>query len=70
VKLIMTSEDVIHSFYVPAFRAKMDVLPGQYSYLWFNATKTGTYHLFCAEYCGTGHSRMIGKVIVMEQAEY
>src|SRR5262245_25716566 len=70
VKLIMTSEDVIHSFYVPAFRVKMDVVPGRYTYLWFNATKPGTYRLFCAEYCGNGHSRMIGSVVVMEQAEY
>lgn len=70
VKLIMTSEDVIHSFWVPAFRVKMDVVPGRYSYLWFEATKTGTFDLFCAEYCGTDHSRMIGKVVVMERADY
>jgi cytochrome c oxidase subunit II len=70
VKLIMTSEDVIHSFYVPAFRVKQDVIPGRYTYLWFEATRPGTYHLFCAEYCGTNHSRMIGQVIVMEPAEY
>jgi cytochrome c oxidase subunit II len=70
VELIMTSEDVIHSFYVPAFRVKQDVLPGRYTTIWFQATKTGTYHLFCAEYCGTEHSRMIGSVIVMEPSEY
>jgi cytochrome c oxidase subunit 2 len=70
IKLIMTSEDVIHSFYVPAFRVKHDVIPGRYTTLWFQATKTGTFHLFCAEYCGTEHSGMIGEVIVMEPAAY
>ena len=70
VKLTMTSEDVIHSFYVPAFRVKMDVVPGRYSTVWFEATKPGTYHLFCAEYCGTLHSGMIGRVIAMEPAEF
>jgi cytochrome c oxidase subunit II len=70
VKLTMTSEDVIHSFFVPAFRVKQDVVPGRYSTLWFEATKVGTYHLFCAEYCGTQHSGMIGQVVVMEPAEY
>jgi cytochrome c oxidase subunit 2 len=70
VKLIMTSQDVIHSFYVPAFRIKQDVLPGRYSTQWFTATKTGEFHLFCAEYCGTSHSGMKGKVVVMEQDEY
>jgi cytochrome c oxidase subunit 2 len=70
VKLIMTSEDVIHSFYVPAFRVKMDVLPGRYTTIWFEATKTGEYHLFCAEYCGNEHSRMGGKVVVMEPVAY
>ena len=70
VKLTMTSEDVIHSFFVPAFRVKTDVLPGRYSTLWFEATKPGTYHLFCAEYCGTEHSGMIGHVVVMEPADY
>ncbi|MEJ7731089.1 MAG: cytochrome c oxidase subunit II [Polyangiaceae bacterium] len=70
VKLIMTSEDVIHSFYVPAFRVKADVLPGRYTTLWFEPTKVGSYHLFCAEYCGTKHSQMIGKVVVMEPAAY
>ena len=70
VKLIMTSQDVIHSFFVPDFRIKMDVLPGRYRTLWFEATKVGTYHLFCAEYCGTGHSRMTGEVIVMTPEAY
>lgn len=70
VKLWMTSEDVIHSFYVPAFRMKMDVVPGRYTSTWFEATKVGTYYLFCAEYCGTEHSLMGGKVIVMEPADY
>ena len=70
VKMIMTSQDVIHSFYVPAFRIKQDVLPGRYTSFWFHATKSGTYHLFCAEYCGTQHSGMIGQVVVMEPAQY
>ena len=70
IKLIMTSQDVIHSFFVPAFRVKQDVVPGRYTTLWFRATKPGTYHLFCAEYCGTMHSGMIGDVVVMEPADY
>jgi cytochrome c oxidase subunit II len=70
VKLIMTSQDVIHSFFVPAFRMKQDVLPGRYTVAWFHATKPGTYHLFCAEYCGTQHSGMIGDIVVMEPAQY
>ena len=70
VKMIMTSQDVIHSFYVPAFRIKQDVLPGRYTVAWFRATKAGTYHLFCAEYCGTSHSGMIGDVVVMEPVQY
>jgi cytochrome c oxidase subunit 2 len=70
VKLIMTSQDVIHSFYMPAFRIKQDVLPGRYTMEWFHATKPGTYHLFCAEYCGTQHSGMIGSIIVMEDRDY
>ncbi|MBN1218251.1 MAG: cytochrome c oxidase subunit II [Anaerolineae bacterium] len=70
VKLIMTSQDVIHSFYVPAFRIKQDVLPGRYTTLWFEATKTGNYHLFCAEYCGTEHSKMTGTITVMEPDAY
>ena len=64
VKLVITSEDTIHSFYVPAFRIKKDAVPGRYNLAWFRATKTGSYHLFCAEYCGTEHSRMIGRVVV------
>ncbi len=70
IKLTMTSEDVIHSLYVPAFRVKQDVLPGRYTQMWFEGTKAGTYHLFCAEYCGTEHSGMIGRVIVMEPGDY
>lgn len=70
VRLTMTSEDVIHDFFVPAFRVKMDVLPGKYTSMWFEASKPGTYHLFCAEYCGTEHSKMIGSVIAMEPADY
>lgn len=70
VKLIMTSQDVIHSFFVPAFRIKQDVLPGRYTTLWFKATKPGVYHLFCAEYCGTMHSGMGGSIVVMEPQEY
>ena len=70
VKLIMTSEDVIHDVFVPAFRVKADVLPGRYTNIWFQPTKPGRYHLFCAEYCGTRHSGMIGEVVVMEPSEY
>jgi cytochrome c oxidase subunit 2 len=70
IKLIMTSEDVIHDFFVPAFRTKADVVPGKYTMLWFEATKPGTYHLFCAEYCGMNHSGMVGSVVVMEPREF
>jgi len=70
VKLIMTSEDVIHSFYVPAFRTKQDVLPGRYTTEWFQPSAPGRYHLFCAEYCGTKHTGMIGWIDVMEPADY
>ena len=70
VKLIMTSEDVIHDVFVPAFRVKADVVPGRYTHLWFQATTPGRYHLFCAEYCGTRHSGMTGEVVVMEPTEY
>ena len=70
VRLTMTSEDVIHSFYVPAFRTKQDVVPGRYSTVWFQATKPGKYHLFCAEYCGTNHSGMGGYVYAMEPQDY
>ncbi len=70
VKLTMSSEDVIHSFFIPAFRVKHDVVPGRPNYLWFTATKPGRYHLFCAEYCGTEHSGMIGWVTAMNPADY
>jgi cytochrome c oxidase subunit 2 len=70
VKMIMSSQDVIHSFFVPAFRIKQDVLPGRYTTTWFHPTKLGTYHLFCAEYCGTQHSGMIGEVVVMDPSAY
>lgn len=70
IKLTMTSEDVIHSFFMPAFRVKQDVLPGYYSTVWFEATKTGRYHLFCAEYCGVEHSKMGGWITVMTPDEY
>lgn len=70
VKVTMASEDVIHSLWFPAFRVKADVLPNRFRTMWFEATKTGTFHIFCAEYCGTLHSGMIGSVIVMEPTEY
>lgn len=70
IKLIMTSEDTIHDFFIPAFRIKADVLAGKYTTQWFEATKPGTYHLFCAEYCGMNHSGMIGSVIVMQPSEF
>lgn len=70
VRLRMISEDVIHSFFLPAFRVKMDVLPGRYSSLWFEPTQVGEYFLFCAEYCGTDHAKMSGRVHVMSQADY
>jgi cytochrome c oxidase subunit 2 len=70
VRLIMTSEDVIHDFFVPAFRLKQDVLPGRFTYLWFEAKQEGTFHLFCEEYCGTDHSRMIGWVHAMKQEDF
>ncbi len=70
VKLIMGSEDVLHAYYIPAFRVKADVIPGRYNVLWFTATRPGTYHLFCAEYCGTKHSGMIGTVTAMEPADF
>ena len=70
VKLKMISQDVIHSFFIPAFRVKQDVLPGRYTTLWFRPTKVGTYHLFCAEYCGTDHSVMGGWIHVMEPSAY
>ncbi len=70
VRLTMASEDVIHSFFVPAFRFKRDVVPGRFSIAWFEATKPGKYHLFCAEFCGTRHSGMIGWVYAMKPADY
>lgn len=66
VKLIMTSEDVLHSFFVPAFRVKQDLIPKVYTSLWFEATQTGTFPIYCAEYCGTAHSAMLSKVRVLE----
>lgn len=70
IELTMASQDVIHSFFVPAFRIKQDVVPGRYTTEWFHPTRLGEYHLFCAEYCGTNHSKMIGRVVVMEPADY
>jgi cytochrome c oxidase subunit II len=70
VKLIMGSEDVLHDFFIPAFRVKADVIPGRYNTLWFTATKPGRYHIFCAQYCGTKHSAMIGWVTAMPPADY
>jgi cytochrome c oxidase subunit 2 len=70
VKLTMTSQDVIHDLFIPAFRTKADVIPGRYTTIWFQATRPGRFHLFCAEYCGTQHSGMIGEVSVMEPAAY
>jgi cytochrome c oxidase subunit II len=70
IRLIATSEDVIHDWFVPAFRVKADVIPGRYVNIWFQATKPGRYHLFCAEYCGTKHSGMTGEVVVMQPRDY
>jgi cytochrome c oxidase subunit 2 len=70
VKLTMTSEDVIHSFFVPAFRIKKDVVPGRYTTAWFQATKAGEYRLFCTQYCGTSHADMVGRIVVMEPSAY
>jgi cytochrome c oxidase subunit II len=70
VRLVMTSQDAIHSFYVPAFRLKQDVVPGRYTGLWFTATQLGEFRLFCAEYCGSEHSQMMGRIVVMQPAEY
>ena len=70
IRLTMGSEDVLHDFSIPAFRVKMDVVPGKLTTMWFRATKPGTYHLFCAEYCGTKHSGMIGQVIAMTPQDY
>lgn len=65
VKMIMRSDDVLHSFFIPAFRVKQDILPGRFTQLWFTPTKVGSFIIFCAEYCGTGHSQMLGRVNVM-----
>jgi cytochrome c oxidase subunit 2 len=70
VRLVITSEDTIHSFFVPAFRIKKDAVPGRYTMAWFRATKLGTYHLFCAEYCGLEHSKMIGRIVVQTPEDY
>jgi cytochrome c oxidase subunit 2 len=70
IKLIMTSQDVIHDFFIPAFRVKMDVLPGRYTTEWFTASKPGEYHIFCSQYCGTNHAQMVGKVVVLEPDKY
>ena len=70
IKLIMTTEDVIHDLFIPAFRIKADVVPGRYTAQWFEATTPGRYHLFCAEYCGMNHSQMVGSVVVMEPTEF
>jgi len=69
-RLVMTSEDAIHSFFVPAFRIKQDVLPGRFTTLWFQATRVGRFHLFCSQYCGTNHAAMGGWIYVMEPTEY
>jgi cytochrome c oxidase subunit 2 len=70
IEVVLTSEDVIHDFFVPAFRIKRDVLPDRYDSVWFKATKTGTYHLFCSQFCGTLHSSMIGEIVVMPTPDY
>jgi cytochrome c oxidase subunit II len=70
IKLTMTTEDVLHSFFIPAFRTKADVVPGRYTYMWFEATTPGKYHLFCAEYCGLNHSGMGGWIYVMEPDDF
>jgi cytochrome c oxidase subunit 2 len=70
VQLTMISQDVFHSFSIPEFRVKREVIPGRYSTVWFNATTPGTYHLFCTQYCGTNHSQMIGDVVAMTPADY
>lgn len=70
VKVLLRSTDVIHDFYVPEFRAKMDIVPGMVTYFWFTPTRTGTFEIFCAELCGTGHSYMRGRVVVDNEADY
>jgi cytochrome c oxidase subunit 2 len=69
-RLVLRSEDVIHSFYVPAFRMKMDVVPGRYNKMWFTPTEKGDFQVFCAEYCGTSHSRMLSRVVVQSPEDY
>ncbi len=70
IKVTLASQDVIHSFFLPAFRLKQDAVPGRYTTEWFKPTRAGTFHLFCAEYCGTGHSQMVGKLVVMRPEDY
>jgi cytochrome c oxidase subunit II len=70
VRALLRSADVLHNFYVPEFRAKMDLVPGQISYIWFTPTRTGSFEILCAELCGVGHPQMRGKVIVQEESEY
>jgi cytochrome c oxidase subunit 2 len=70
VRITLGSEDVLHDYYIPAFRVKMDAVPGKLTTMWFTATKVGTYQIFCAEYCGTQHSGMVGQVVVMEPQDY
>ena len=70
VRLTIGSEDVIHSYYIPAFRQKIDAVPGKLTTMWFNASKAGEYHLFCAEFCGTKHSGMIGRIVAMEPDDF
>jgi cytochrome c oxidase subunit II len=70
IVLTMISQDVIHAFYLPAMRAQMHVVPGRYTKMWFRPTKEGTYHLFCNVYCGTQHSEMVGKIVVLSQKDY
>ncbi len=70
IRLTMASQDVIHSFFAPAFRIKHDIVPGRFQDLWFKPDKVGVFHLFCAEFCGTDHSRMTGRIVVLAQADY
>jgi cytochrome c oxidase subunit II len=70
VALTLTSQDVIHSFFVPAFRVHQDVVPGKYTSEWFKATRVGEYHIFCSQYCGTQHAQMVGRVVVMQPQAY
>jgi cytochrome c oxidase subunit 2 len=70
IELVMTSEDVIHDFSVPAFRVKHDVLPGRYATLWFTVNRPGTYHLFCTQFCGLNHSKMVGEIVALAAPEF